>query len=366
MKSKIGKFIDNLHIIWAITLKDIADALSNKLILSMVIGLSFMLLVPKGMSLIIVPPYTDIIVFDPGSSHLTTELNNSSLFQVRQVDSVDELEQMISSMGFGLGAEFGLVVPVDYDQRTQAGEQPDLNGYLNWSNRTKAAQIKQEFEDQVEGLIDQPVNIDFAGNIVYPTVESALMLGILTITFVTMILMIGISLVPFLLIEEKQTKTLDALLVSPVSVGQVISGKALAGFFYVLVASAVMYAIYWSEVVHWELAILFVIGSGLFSVAVGLVLGSFFDRQQEIGGWIMVLLVIFIAAMFVELLDLQLPAIIKAIIPWAPSVALGKIFIASFSVGAPMDQIMWNLFSVLVLALLLYAVVIWKIRRYDK
>lgn len=104
----------------------------------------------------------------------------------------------------------------------------------------------------------------------------------------------------------------------------------------------------------------------MFSVAVGLVLGSFFERQQEIGGWIMVLLVSFIAAMFVDMLDLQLPAFIQTIIPLVPSVALGEVFVAAFSVGTPAAQTIWNLVSVLTISLLLYAIVIWKIRRHDK
>ena len=366
MKTTFEKFIDNIYIIFTITFKDVVDALNNKLILSMIIGLSFMLLVPKGMSLIIVPPYTDVVVFDPGSSNFIAALEDSPLYRVRQANSIDELEEIIGGMGFGLGAEFGIAVPSDFDQRAGSGEQIELDGFVNWSNRSKASRIKLEFEDQVEELLGQPVYINLAGNLVYPPYGSALMLGILTITIITMILMIGITLVPFLLIEEKQTKTIEALLVSPVSIPQIVTGKALAGFFYVLVTAAVVFAIYWSGVVHWGLAILFVIGAGLFSVAVGLILGSFFERQQEIGGWIMVLLVFFIAAMFVVMLELQLPAVIQTIIPLVPSVALGEVFVATFSVGTPIAQTIWNLVSVLMISLLLYAIVIWKIRGQDK
>ena len=366
MKITIEKLMDNIYIIFTITFKDIVDALNNKLILSMILGLGFMLLVPKGMSLIIVPPYTDVVVYDPGISNLTTALQDSPLYRVHSADSIEELEQIIGGMGYGLGAEIGIAVPSDFDQRTGSGEQLELDGFVNWSNRTNVSRIKLEIEDQIEELTGQPVHINFAGNLVYPLYGSALILGILTITIVTMILMIGITLVPFLLIEEKQTKTMEAMLVSPVSIAQIVTGKALAGFFYVLVTAAVVFAIYWSGVVQWGLAILFVIGAGLFSVAVGLVLGSFFERQQEIGGWIMGLLVVFIAAMFVDMLELQLPVVIQSIIPFVPSVALGEVFIAAFSVGIPITQTIWNLVCVLTISLLLYTIVIWKIRGHDK
>jgi len=366
MKKNFENFLESIDVIITITIKDIVDALNNKLILSMILGLSVILLVPKGLSLVIVPPYTDIVVYDPGSSNLTAALQDSHLFRVRPANSIPELEQIIGGMGFGIGAEVGIVVPPDFDQRTGSGEQLEIDGFMNWSNRNKVSQLEVEFEDRFEELYGQPVTINFTGNLVYPPYGSALILGILTITIVSMILMIGITLVPHLLIEEKQTKTIEAMLVSPVRITQIVIGKASTGFFYVLVTAAVVFIIYWSGVVNWGLAILFVIGAGLFSVAVGLVLGSFFERQQEIGGWIMVLLVAFIAAMFVDMLDLQLPAFIQIIIPLVPSVALGEVFVAAFSVGTPAVQTIWNLVSVMLISLLLYTIVIWKIRGYDK
>ena len=96
----VRRIIDSLNVIAAITLKDIVDAFKNKIILSMIIGMGFMLLVPKGMSLIIVPPYTDVVIYDPNNSHLVGALDDSPLFRVRRVNSIEELKQVISSLGF--------------------------------------------------------------------------------------------------------------------------------------------------------------------------------------------------------------------------------------------------------------------------
>lgn len=357
--------IDSLHIIAAITWKDILDAFSNKIILSMIIAMVIMLLVPKGMALIIVPPYTDVVIFDHNSSRLVSALDDSPQFRVQQVDSIDELEQAISSLGLGIGAKLGLVVPADFDIHLESEQQLELEGYISWSNRNQATELKTDIENQISDLLDRPVQINLERNFVYPPADMTLMLGILTITLVTLILLIGISLVPFLLFEEKQTKTLDALLVSPASISQVVIGKALAGFFYVLVTAGAVFAIYWTGIVNWGLATLFVLCTGLFSVAVGLALGSFFERQQEVSGLIMVLLVFFIAAMFVELLEFELPLFIRVIIPLIPSVALGKVFVASFSNGAPVSTFLWNIVSVVCISILLYAAVIWKNKRLD-
>jgi len=178
--------------------------------------------------------------------------------------------------------------------------------------------------------------------------------------------MMGIQLVPTLLFEEKQTKTMEALLVSPASIGQVVVGKALAGLFYVLVSAGVVFAINWAGVVHWEVVLLFVLGIGVFSVGVGLVLGSFFGRQQDVVGLTMLLIVVFIGALFVNMLGLDIPMVVQAMLPWVPSVALAEILRFVFLENVPWGEALANLGSVLGISLLLYALVVWKVRRWDR
>lgn len=249
---------DNLSIIWAITAKDIVDALKNRVVISLVILSSVMLLLPKLLPLI--------------------------------------LEQPVAA--------------------------PPPGGTLS--------------------------------------------LGLTTINAVIMILLMGISLVPSLWFEEKQTKTLQALLVSPASIGQVVAGKALAGAFYTLVTAALIFAICWADVTHWGPAVLFVIGGAVFSVAVGLVLGSFYDRQQDVAGPLAGLVLILVGAPVARLLGVELPALVERILSWVPSVALTEVFRAAFLEAVPANQILTNLGLVLAVSLLLFALVIWKVRRSDR
>jgi len=366
MKTTRERIVNSLHVVWTIASKDIVDSLRNRLIISLILGMGFILLMPKVMGLMLVPPEIPVLMYDPGESYLTTELENSAQYQVRRASSLEEMEQVIGSMGFGLGVEFGLVVPDDFDQILDAGGQPELNGYVAWANRRKADQFKTDFEALTEEILDQPVRIIVEDNIVYPPSDSGLLLLMVIITPVTVILMMGIQLVPTLMFEEKQTKTLDALLVSPASISQVVVGKALAGLFYVIVAASVVFAINWAWVVHWEVALLFVLGIGMFSVGVGLVLGSFFERQQDVIGLTMLLLVVFIGALFVDMLDLNIPVVIQAMLPWVPSVALAEILRFVFLENVPWVQVWTNLSSVLGISILLYGGVVWKVRQSDR
>ena len=69
---------DNLNIIWTIASKDIVDALKNRVVVSMIILLSIILLVPKMLPYIFEQPQTVLPIFDMGDSRLVADLKNTS------------------------------------------------------------------------------------------------------------------------------------------------------------------------------------------------------------------------------------------------------------------------------------------------
>ena len=358
-----SKLTGDLHIVWAIASKDIVDSLRNKLVISLILALGLMLSLPKALSWVLESPHTSVPVYDLGDSRLAVALDDDSQFDLREASSIQELEKLLINT---LEPELGLVVPADFDQVLESGGQPELDGYVAWANRGKASSLKSEFEREFGELLGQPVRINVAGNFVYPPPDSAILSSIATITAVTLILVMGLQLVPLLLFEEKQTKTMDALLVSPASIAQVVVGKALAGLFYILVAAGVVLAVNWAAVVHWDVALLFVIGIGLFAVATGLVLGSFFHSQQETISWVTALIVLFVGAMFADSMGLQSSAFVQGMIPWIPSVALVDVLRCSFLEHAPWGEVWANLGRVAGVSLVLYAVVVYRVRRSDR
>jgi ABC-2 type transport system permease protein len=360
-----SKIIDSLHIIWTVAAKDIVDSLKNKLILSIILGAAVMLLMPKVMSVILVPPYKEVAVFDAGESTLLTLLDDSPAFQVRKMRSISDLEELLGSMGFGLGIDFGLAIPADFDQLLTSEDPIELDGYLTWANRGKAVAYEADFEREITSLISHPVRISTQENILFPPEKDNLLMSLFSLTSVVVIFVLGISLVPTLLFDEKQTKTMEALLVSPASIGQVVVGKAVAGLFYIVVTAAVVFGLNGSAVVHWGVALAFIFGSGLFTVAVGLLLGSYFDRQQEVTGWTMLILVIVIGTIFIDMTELQIPDILQTIISWTPSVKLAEILRASYLQHVDWGGISIGLGSVVLASLLLYGLVVRKVRQSD-
>jgi ABC-2 type transport system permease protein len=363
INSTKGRFRDSLNIIWTIAAKDIVDALKNKVVVSMISMLSLILIMPKMLPLIFEQPQAVLPVYELGDSRLVADLESAPELSVQKLRSEQELHTALCSAVYPL---IGLRIPADFDQVMAAGGQVEIQGYVCWSKRHQVSELQPKLEEMLSQALGQPVTIRIEGNIIYPPTEGVLLLSIATINSVLMILMMGIFLVPSLLFEEKESKTMQALLVSPASISQVVVGKALAGLFYILVTAVVIFAISWAEVIHWGMVVLFVIGGGLFSVAVGLVLGSFYEKQQDMAGWMTALLLLLIGAIFMKMLGMELPALVESILPWVPSVALAEINRAAFSEAVPVTQVLTDLWIVLTVSLPLYALVVWKVRRSDR
>ena len=141
-----------------------------------------------------------------------------------------------------------------------------------------------------------------------------------------------------------------------------MAGKALAGLFLCLAAAGVALACQWPVVVHWGLAVLVVIFASLLAVAVGLLLGMLFETAQEMGLWVGIPLLVSLVP--VTLMDRV--AVLPALIPWIPTVTAAQALLVSFSGRATVAQVAPELAIVLACALLVYALLVWKVRHFDR
>jgi ABC-type Na+ efflux pump permease subunit len=192
------------------------------------------------------------------------------------------------------------------------------------------------------------------------------MLGLLGLASVSVITMMGLFLVPHLFFDEKRTKTLDALLVAPASIGQVVVGKTLAGMFYILVAAIIVFLGSWPAIVHWEIAALFAVASGLVSSALGLLIGTFFERDQDALGLVMVIMVLLYGAVIVDMVGLELPGFLRPIIPWIPSAGLTRMLWFCYAETVDWGLVGRYLGMIVAVSAPLLGLVAWKIRRLDR
>jgi ABC-2 type transport system permease protein len=175
----------------------------------------------------------------------------------------------------------------------------------------------------------------------------------------------GLAITPNLMFEEKQTRTLDALLVSPASSSLVVISKAVTSVVYCLAASAIVLVFNVALIVHWEVAIMATVCGTLFTIALGLLLGSVFETRQQISALTFLMFQPLLLPVGLSLIGDLFPESVNAVLNWIPTVALAEVFRLSAQGSAPLSQYGPKLAFVTASAVAVLAAVAWVVRRSD-
>lgn len=355
----------HLRLVWALASKDIVDALKTKTTLTTIIISVLMVFFYRYLPLLTADGDTlDVLLYAESESALVTELERSPGLALYEFDS---RERLMDAFADAEDVDVALVIPDTAVAQQQAGEPITIDGHLMyWVDETKRADIKALIEDDLSRELGQPVTVNFNGNDVYFDAGTFFFAFSSTVALLFITLMIGISLVPNLMVEEKQTKTLDALMVSPASAAHLVAGKAIAGLFYGLLGSATVLVVFGYLIIQWELAILTAVLATLFMVAIGLLLGSYATvrAQLQLVAWLIVIPLL-IPVVLVALEGL-VPTGAIAVMNWIPTVLLAKIFRMALTPNATLTHYGAELAVVTVSILVLLGLVVWAVRRQDR
>ncbi len=366
MKAQETSWLDGFTNVWIIAAKDIRDAFKSRLILAMILILGFMMATPSLLSMIIVQPDSPLAIFDAEESQLLQALEDDPGFTVRKAMSREDLLFLVGSSSIGPGVNGGLLIPAGFDAGLDAGSPPSIQLVVGWANRGDIETLETELAERGSELLglDEPLSIE--SQIVYPPTGGFQMVGFLGLASVMVITMIGLYLVPHLLIEEKRSKTLDALLVAPATIRQVVAGKTLAGMFYVFVSAVIVFLSSWSAVVHWEIAALFALAAGLVSTTLGLVIGTLFERGQDTLGLVLIFMVLLYGALIVDMVGIDVPAFLQPVIPWIPTASLTRMLWFCYAETVDWGMVGQLAGRIVAVSVPLLGLVEWKIRRMDR
>jgi len=360
------------RIIWAIARKDIVDGIKNKTVLSVLGSVAFTVAMYKFM------PYLDrgeslprLLLYDAGNSALAMQLEESPQLQLYAYDSQEQMERAVTRAD---NLELGLVFPADLDRRLAAGETVQLDGYAAyWINAAKVEELRQLVEDEISFYVESAslsgasVEIKTEISRLYPLDPTTPGSGFLvSVAIVLVLTMLGMLIVVHLMIEEKQTQTLDALMVSPASPLQMLLGKAVTGVTYCLIGIVAVYAFNGAYITRWDLALCAAVCGALFTVGLGLLLGTIFESRQQLTLWGFLLMNVLLLPVFLVIMDDVLPSAAIAIMRWVPTSAIAWTVRASFLPRAPAGQMLLRSAYVLAWAAAVYALGAWRIRRLER
>ena len=355
--------MDTLYIAWVIGTKDILDALKNKNSRNNIIIMVVMVVFFYWFGAL--RPFdkdVSVVVYDEGNTNVTItkiKLADGATYTFREASSLQDMQTKMAYQNLGL------VLPADFDQTLTSGDTPTLSAYIFWVDRMRVAELEAKYSQAFSKILSQPVQVVIGQNIIIPQANADGMQATVAYLMVYFVFSTALLLIPHLMLEEKQTKTMDALLTSPANPGQVVLGKALAGFFYILVIGGFGIALFSLFIVQWGLALAAFLGYALLAIGLGLAVGSFIKSPKQLGIWMVVLILpLVIPPLFY--MESNLKAGIRIVLTWFPSSALASLLRFSCSTGVTPAQLWPNLAVALVSIVAVFSLVVWKVRRSDR
>jgi hypothetical protein len=358
---------DTLYLAWIIGTKDILEALRNKSTRNNLVVMAGMVFFFYWLA--VVRPFdrdVSVVVYDAGHTSLaieTVKLADGATYTFHRAASLPDMENKMAYRNLGLA------LPADLDQTLAAGGTPDLKGFVFWADRKNVAALEARYSLAFSQILGRPARVVIGAaageGIVIPQANADGMHSNLANQLVYFVFWTALSSVPYLMWEERQSKTLDALLTSPASPGQVVLGKALAGLFYVLVVGGTALALFSPYIVHWGAALAAFAAYVLFAVGIALAVGIFINSIRQLGLWsVAIILSLVIPALFH--MEANLKPAVRTVLSLFPSAALANLFRFGCSTGVAPANWLPDLALVMGSIGLTYGLIVWKVSRADR
>src|SRR5687767_5420677 len=290
----------NLRVVAAIAQKDLVDAIRNRYLLvalltPLSVALLIRLMVP-GMSSL--TNFT-IVVHDPGKSSLVSRLRTIPEIKLLETGAAATAEGEVEKNK----AAGALVVPANLDADVAAGKQPEVTVYVNnRKNNIEQATFRLLMERQVASLVEHPIPAQLIWIDVAKETKSTGQINItqmlLPLVLLLAFCLTGAFVVPLLLVEEKEKRTMDFLLTSPAGRTEIVAGKALTGVVYSVLIAGVLLAINRQLIGNWPRTLLTILLGLLLIVSIGLLMGSLFKNTMQVNTWASVALLVLLAPTF--------------------------------------------------------------------
>ena len=216
-------------------------------------------------------------IVDQGASVVTTAVQDLDGIELTLLEDVDDLKGKVEANDL----DAGLVLQPGFDSAVRSGAQPALEFYVGGqslaSNRIILAVTTVDLVREVEGSAP-PVEVELVA-----LGEEALPISVRLVPFIVMyaLLIAAVFLPSFSLADERENRTLSALIVTPTKLSEVVTAKGILGF---LLAGAMALVTLWlnSALTAQPLALIVVlVVAALLLVEIGLIYGT---ASKDIAG----------------------------------------------------------------------------------
>jgi len=180
----------------------------------------------------------------------------------------------------------GVKLVSGFDELLAKGQSPELE--VKFSGRSYASHrlaIKNTLSKLVREMAGQEVPIEFNNTVLGDEIALSMKERITPFIFLAVIMISGYFLTSLGIVEERETRTVAALSVSPATVTEFIAAKALLGYLMAVIATSLTFVLNGiTSPAYLGLIMPFMLLGGAFAVFLGVILGVSFSNFTELYG----------------------------------------------------------------------------------
>jgi ABC-2 type transport system permease protein len=238
----------NLSVITAIVRKDMLDVIRNRHTLFALLTPLFLAVLYWVLSIALSGDTTTLVVYNPGHSALIRQetLPGNTQWTIIPAPDADTVRTMVDTNAEN--AAVGVVVPPDTDAVLRAGGHPPVQVYFHGAKYSDFSQqlFMATLVENGQRIGGQQPLLQIAPTVLRATPGeqagdkglSRIQASFGMVALLVGLLSAGLLLVPSLLVEEKEKKTLRLILSAPASYSDVVIGKMLVGLIYTVLLGA--------------------------------------------------------------------------------------------------------------------------------
>ena len=210
-------------------------------------------------------------VLDEGSSQLVAMIGELTSVDTKEYDSVSEIKQAVES-----GAvDIGMVIPADFDSSVMQGEETELMTYIWGESLAKNRTILgAAITNLVRELAGQEAPVEIEAITLGDEVSIPWSDRLLPLIVIMAVVIGGLFLPASSVINEKEKKTLEALVVTPTTIGDVFVAKGLLGIILSLVMGIMILILNQAFGAEPTLLVLVLALGAIMAAELGLILGA--------------------------------------------------------------------------------------------
>lgn len=235
-----------------------------------------------------------VAVYEGSGQAIILEIDEKEAIDLVEADSADDLMKMVEDKEVDIGAVFA----GDAKERLAAGEKISVDIYINGESLAKSRAIAlATITDAVREASPGAPRIDF--EVVKLGEEKALsMMEMFLPFFIIMVILLGAYLLPAsFIVDEKEKRTLAALLVTPTTFSEILLAFGMVGVIISLAMGMILLLLTVGITQPLLLLIIFVLGS-ILGAEWGLVLGLLSKDQASLVAYVKAINILIIAPAF--------------------------------------------------------------------